>query len=120
MRVIAFGGRDYADETRVSRALGSVLAKHSGMILIVGYNPDEEKFQGADQLAYEWAKRAGVPVATHPAAWDRHGRAAGPKRNQRMLSDMQPEAGVQFPGGRGTADMRGRLDGAGVPVWEII
>jgi hypothetical protein len=33
------------------------------------------------------------------------GRAAGPRRNQRMLEDFRPDLVVAFPGGRGTAYM---------------
>ena len=47
------------------------------------------------------------------------GLSAGPARNQRMLDEGKPDAGIAFPGGPGTADMTRRLKEAGIPVWEI-
>jgi hypothetical protein len=35
------------------------------------------------------------------------------------MLDMHPDHGLQFPGGRGTANMRDNLDAAGVPVTEV-
>ena len=55
-----------------------------------------------------------------PADWIRHGRAAGPIRNEQMLREGCPDLVVAFhddPGlGRGTADMVRRALAAGVPV----
>jgi hypothetical protein len=45
-----------------------------------------------------------VTVEAHPADGKKHGRAAGPIRNQKMPEE-KPELVVAFPGGRGTADM---------------
>ncbi len=39
---------------------------------------------GADRLGEVWAKAHEVPIIRMPAEWDLHGRAAGPRRNQRM------------------------------------
>jgi hypothetical protein len=49
--------------------------------------------------------------------WKRHGPAAGPMRNQRML-DWGPDLVVAFAGGKGTADMVRRARAAGVDVIE--
>lgn len=46
----------------------------------------------------------------------KHGRAAGPIRNQQMLDEGKPHLVVAFPGGTGTADMVRRAQAAGVLV----
>jgi len=71
---------------------------------------------GADTLALEWAIENGVFFIAQPADWKRHGRAAGPIRNQAMLDTHHPDWALEFPGGRGTADMRRRCLRAGVEV----
>ena len=60
----------------------------------------------------------GLDVEVHPADWRRYGKAAGPKRNQEMLESGLDYA-IGFPGGRGTADMLRRVQGAGVP-WAMV
>jgi hypothetical protein len=86
----------------------------------VGYDPRDERYQGADQIAYEWAKGRGVPGKCFPAHWDREGRSAGPKRNQRMLDTFRPDLVVAFlTAGKpnvGTHDMMRRARDAGVEV----
>lgn len=71
---------------------------------------------GADSLAAEWwGDIQERPTEAHPADWDRHGKAAGPIRNQEMV-DSGLDLCIAFPGGRGTADMIRRCEAAGVPV----
>jgi len=53
----------------------------------------------------------------HPADWERHGRAAGPIRNQEM-ADAGADLCIAFPYGigKGTYDMIERARKAGIPV----
>ncbi len=44
---------------------------------------------GADSLAGEWARARGIPETPVPAEWEKHGRKAGPIRNEQMLA-MKP------------------------------
>lgn len=113
MRVLVFGGRDYEDRWMVDRVLDDVHNAVGISVVVEGEAP------GADTLGKAWARKRGVDVDPYPADWDGEGRSAGPKRNQRMLDEGRPELGVAFPGGRGTADMRRRLDAAGVRVIEV-
>ena len=53
------------------------------------------------------------------ADWAKHGRKAGPIRNQRMIDEGRPDLVVAFPGGTGTADMVERARVAGIRVIEI-
>jgi hypothetical protein len=59
-----------------------------------------------------------VREAAFPADWKRHGKSAGPLRNQEML-DAAPDLVIAFPGGRGTADMVRRAKSVNVKVIEI-
>jgi len=58
-------------------------------------------------------------VVPYKADWHLHGKAAGPKRNQRMLDHGRPKRVIAFPGGKGTADMVDRARVAGVDVIEV-
>jgi hypothetical protein len=73
---------------------------------------------GADRLAGEWGTARGITVEAHPADWKKHGRAAGPIRNQKMLEET-PALVVAFPGGKGTADMVKKARQAGVEVFVV-
>lgn len=73
--------------------------------------------KGADNLGIHWATVNWTKLEVFPADWEQHGKAAGHIRNQQML-DSGVDIAVQFPGGKGTADMRRRLDKAGVKVIE--
>lgn len=109
MRVLVTGGRDFSDQELLFEALDRLHARHGFTVLVHG------DASGADRLSGEWATARGVPVEAHPADWKRHGRAAGPIRNQKML-DTEPELLVAFPGGKGTADMVRRAKQAGLEV----
>lgn len=75
--------------------------------------------KGADELAGLWAssRRLGS-IIEFPANWDKHGRRAGPIRNQEMI-ETKPDMVVAFPGGTGTADMVKRAKQHGIPVQII-
>jgi UDP-N-acetylmuramoylalanine-D-glutamate ligase len=112
MRVLVCGGRDYSNRERVFTSLDMLNSKYPVAMVIHG------AARGADSLADEWAKERGVPVERYPAQWDKHGKAAGPLRNQEMI-EAKPDAVVAFPGGRGTEDMVARAKAAGVRVWQL-
>lgn len=110
-RVLVCGGRNYSDEAKVFAELDALAPD----VVIEG------GAGGADGLAWLWTRRKLGPgrLLTFKAEWDRDGRAAGPKRNQRMLDEGKPDLVLAFPGGRGTADMVRRAKRAGVEVREI-
>jgi len=111
LKVIVCGGRHYMDRERLYLTLDLLHAATPITILMHG------NAKGADQLADDWAMGK-VKTATFPAAWERHGKAAGPLRNQEML-DAGPDLVVAFPGGRGTADMVRRAERIGVPIMRV-
>ena len=110
MRVVVYGGRDWDNQAALDTALDFLHAQHGFTRLIHG------GYRGADRQAEYWADRRGVPVHCFSANWGRYGARAGPLRNQWMVDVGRPELAVEFPGGRGTRDMRRRLEKAGVPV----
>lgn len=109
MRVIVCGGRDFADQDAAYEALDR-LHKARPITMVVHGGA-----KGADALAASWAASRGIPAQAFPADWKRHGRGAGPKRNQQM-ADAGADLCVAFPGGGGTADMSLRASKAGIPV----
>lgn len=112
--VIVCGGRDFADRKLVFETLDAIQFGAGPLHIIQG------GASGADKLAMDWAlSKPYAHVSNVPADWRKHGRAAGPIRNQQMLDEYRPRLVVAFPGGRGTADMVRRAKAAGVPVREI-
>ena len=112
MRAIICGGRDYwltDEDLAYLDGLGLVEVVVGGA-------------SGADQDGAEWAREKGIPVRVFHAWWHDEGRAAGPKRNQRMADYLVNKRGavavIAFPGGKGTADMRRKATGMGIEVME--
>lgn len=52
--------------------------------------------RGADTCGDFAAKTLRLPVQSFPADWERHGKAAGPIRNQRMLDEGKPDLVLAF------------------------
>lgn len=113
MRVLICGGRNFTDMPLLVRALDIVAAFVPITHVIQG------GALGADCLGQMYAENRKIPVTTFRADWRKHGRAAGPIRNQIMLDEGKPDFVIAFPGGRGTADMVERARKAGIPVNEV-
>ena len=128
-RIVVTGGRKFADAALVDKALGAIHRKHGISALIEG------EASGADSLCRDWAESKGIPVCKFPAQWTdlsnpdaiirtrrgggQYDARAGGRRNQQMIDEGRPDAGVAFPGGTGTADMVRRMERAGIPVWNL-
>lgn len=108
MKILVCGGRNFKDRVTVFTALD--FYANGAERIIHGNAP------GADRLAEEWAEGRGIWCVAYSADWQKHGKAAGPLRNQMMLDMERPSLVVAFPGGRGTADMIARARKAGVTV----
>lgn len=119
MRVLIYGGRDFVPSDKSFAFFHDLvifqdLVGQPITVIISG------KAKGADAYGETLAKFWHIPVEEYPAKWQVDGkldRGAGIKRNQQML-DSGIDIAVQFPGAKGTADMRRRLDKAGVKVYE--
>ena len=115
MKAIVCGGRNFNDRDFLFATLDKIdneLPRPGIHCIISGCAP------GADTLALEWSRKWDLVCGFFPADWKRHGRAAGPIRNQKMLN-AGPDLVIAFPGGAGTADMVNRARAAGVRVIEI-
>ena len=110
MRTLVCGGRHYTNQARVFQELD---ARHedADITLII-----EGGSEGADRHARYWALSRGIACITLHACWDKHGKAAGPIRNARMLEFGEPSVCLAFPGGRGTDSMKKLSLASGVPV----
>lgn len=119
MIVLVCGGRYYSDRERVYSALDDVFKVTDQEPLGVPGTVIHGGCSGADQLADDWSITNWKEIIVFKADWKKHGKAAGPLRNQQMLDDCKPDLVVAFPGGKGTADMVRRARKAGIEVVEI-
>lgn len=113
MRILVCGGRDYSNKEYVYSILDECYSQNTRLEIISGMA------RGADTIAWQWAKDRGVKCFEFPADWDRYKKAAGPIRNQQMIDEGFPDAGIAFRGTSGTADMVRRLKAADIPVLDL-
>lgn len=111
--VLVCGGRFFAGQKRMWSALDRLDRIYKFKTLLHG------GASGADTLADKWADQRGLHKIVVKADWGKHGKSAGPIRNQEMLDMYAPNLVVAFEGGRGTADMVRRSKLIGIPVEEI-
>lgn len=123
MRVLVFGGRAYNDRQKVYDTLDEFHAKTPITLVIHGACESRLDIEtglpiwSADELAEQWAKHTYIPYLGVPAVWYVKGKlrkAAGPERNALMITKGRPQAGIGFPGGKGSADMAAKLEAAGI------
>lgn len=85
--VLVCGSRHWSDLAPIRREL----AKLPPNTLII-----HGAAKGADSLAELAAKQLRLPSKAFPADWTNFGKAAGPIRNQRMLSEGNPDLVLAF------------------------
>lgn len=114
MRVLVCGGRGFDDETALINLLGQYADQYGPFTHIIHGGAN-----GADALAGVWAQLRQLPVTVYRANWQKHGKAAGPIRNRRMLDEGKPDLVIAFPGGKGTANMIAIANSSGVRVIDV-
>lgn len=121
-KMLVCGGRDYADVPWIWLNLDRIDNERKVQCIIDGaqskYDPSRGMI-GTDYWAHQWALARARKCDRFPADWDTHNKSAGPRRNQQMVDEGQPDFVVAFPGGAGTADMINRARAAGIEVIEI-
>ena len=121
LRLLVCGSREWTDRDLLAATVHQAIAEHGagrpGVVLIEG------DARGADRMAGQLARARGWQLQVYPADWQHHGRAAGIRRNARMLRDGRPERVLAFTddlaASRGTADMVRRARAAHLPVLVI-
>lgn len=120
MRVLICGSRGWHDPGPITALIAGydILAegRNEKLTIIHGDAP------GADRLAKRIGKQWGAEVIDEPADWGRHGKAAGPIRNQKMIDDHKPEIIWAFRSAgksNGTDDMVEKGRAAGIPTFVV-
>jgi hypothetical protein len=127
-RILVTGSRDWPDPRTgyVWEALdfaveNAKILGHTYVTVVHGDCPTGVDAMAADyceDVASHW-EHAGIElfVEAHPADWAKHGKAAGPLRNQEMV-DLGADICLAFPlnASRGTRDCMRRAEAAGIPV----
>lgn len=72
--------------------------------------------QGVDAVGETYARRFEIPVKRFPANWHKHGRAAGPIRNQEMAEYADALVAIWDGRSRGTADMIRQAERFGLKI----
>jgi len=80
MKLIVCGARAWWDRQAVKDALSAMHQAYGGINLVV-----HGGCRGPDVWAGEWAEQHHIQVLVFPADWDGEGKAAGFKRNKRMV-----------------------------------
>jgi len=113
MRTVIFGSRDFTNTALLNKALDQLHEVYKFSLVIDGVA------RGVDTLAHNWAVRNCIPTAREPAQWNKYGKAAGPIRNELMITKYHPELAIAFPGGNGTRHMTGLCHEYGLLVKTV-
>jgi len=81
-RVVVAGSRTFNNFALMREKMDNILSQLEGSITIISGTA-----KGADTLGEKYAKSRGYRVVRFPADWERHGRRAGPLRNQEMADN---------------------------------
>ncbi len=102
------GGRDFDDEDMMTTRLAPYIEEGWKWELVTGAG------RGADLMAERMWRKAQLPYIGVPAQWNKHGRSAGPKRNQVIGYRWIPDVALFLPGGRGTENAKSVAAALGV------
>ena len=112
-RVAFTGGSDCGDHAAIWEALDKAKSRHGDMILLHGATPT-----GAERAAACWADSRGVAQVAFRPDWNRHGKAAPFKRNDRMLEAL-PVGLIVFPGTGIQDNLADKAAKMGIPLWDF-
>jgi hypothetical protein len=113
--VLVCGDRNWDDYKAIERELDKLRTQYGPMLVII-----QGGAKGADNHALTFAVDNDVESVTFKADWEKHGKAAGPIRNRKMLKDGEPRLVLAFhknlSKSKGTLDMIFVANKAGVPI----
>lgn len=75
--------------------------------------------RGIDTNAEDWAHQEGIPTSRFMANWEKYGRSAGPKRNQRMGAYADALIALWDGKSRGTLNMINIMRELGKPYHVV-
>jgi hypothetical protein len=109
-RVLITGSRDWTDEKTIEDLIAGL--SHDDVVI------HGHCLSGADHIADCWAWHYGIRVERYPAEWTKHGPAAGPMRNTKMVAQGRATEAHAYPlpGSKGTWDCVRKCEAAGIPV----
>lgn len=111
--VCVTGGRNFSNDVFLYSALTTMHARNRIKCLTNG------AYRGADALSRKWAERNRVPYLPFYADWQSYGGAAGPRRNQQMLTEASPDVVLAFSGDTGTANCIRVATNMGIRVIDL-
>lgn len=115
MRCIIAGGRDIANVSVIFGAIATSGFAHEITEVVSASVP------GVDEIGFMWARQmADVPVKEFPADWKKHGKAAGPIRNQQMAEYADALILVWDGKSKGSANMLMHAKNHGLRIYEHI
>ena len=112
MILLVTGGRDFNNFLFVDSVLRSINEATKIDLVVHG------AARGLDSAVSDWCKFVGIHQASIPALWDHLGNPAGAIRNS-IMSKLNIDLCVAFPGGKGTADMVKKAKKKGVVVISV-
>ena len=118
-RILVTGSRDWTNKDAVHAALNVEISRAVDAFLVpVIVHGDCPT--GADRIAAEFAEKYDIAVEAYPADWEKHGRAAGPIRNNEMV-DRTAAVCLAFPkpNSRGTKHCMESAAKAGILVVDL-
>ena len=110
LSVAVVGSRSFDDRELLERVLDHLL-NHLRIRQIVSGGA-----RGADALAEQWARERGIPCRVYLPDWQKHGRAAGPIRNRKIVRDADLVVAFWDGQSRGTKDTIEQAERQNVPV----
>ncbi len=112
-RIAFTGGSDCGDHAAIWDALDKAKARHPDMILLHGATPT-----GAERAAACWADSRGVAQVAFRPDWNRNGKAAPFKRNDRILEAL-PVGLIIFAGTGIQDNLADKAKKMGIPLWDF-
>lgn len=114
-RILVTGSRTWDDESAVWLALAQAVCgvpADREIVIVHGGCPT-----GADAIAHAWGSKFGATIDIFIADWANQGKAAGPRRNARMVAEGADIA-LAFirNGSRGASHTVALARRAGIPV----
>jgi len=84
LKVIIAGSRTFSDYNLLKKELDKILGNIPGITIVSG------GARGADRLGEKYARERGFRLEVYPADWERFGKSAGYRRNEKMarIADM--------------------------------